>query len=92
MKDIGLAKWRKKPVIIDAIMLTHDNVQEVADWCNGIAVMEHEGPRVQEVSVLIPTLEGVMTASEGDFVIKGVQGEFYPCKSSVFVETYEKPL
>ena len=91
LHDIGLAKWRKKPAIIDAVMITHDNVQQVADWCNGTAVVEHDGVRVKDVAVLIPTLEGVMRGDEGDFIIRGVQGEFYPCKASIFLETYEKP-
>lgn len=54
----------------------------VASWCRGVAPKDSEG-------VLIITKEGTMLASEGDYVIKGVAGEYYPCKPDIFAATYE---
>lgn len=83
--------WRKKPVTVHANLLTKDNVEAVAIWCGGQQVEEID-PFTEDrfVGINIPTLEGVMRASEGDYVIKGVQGEFYPCKPDIFTATYEK--
>lgn len=74
------AKFRKLPVVIEAIQLADDNMGEVADWCQGDSDYR---------SVQIATLEGVMTAQVGDWIIRGVSGEFYPCKPEIFSETYE---
>ena len=73
--------YRKKPVVIEAMQLNVENKDEVAEWCEGVA--DTSG------GVYIKTLEGEMHASEGDFVIKGVNGEFYPCKPDIFEKTYE---
>lgn len=75
------AFYRKKPVCIEAWRLTDRNQKEVAEWCRGGA-KPHGG-------VLIQTLEGNVLASVGDWVIKGVKGEFYPCKPDIFSATYE---
>lgn len=86
--------WRKKPVTVEANLLTKENAEAVALWCGGQVVTEIN-PRDHDdvyVGLNIPTLEGVMRASEGDYVIRGVQGEFYPCKPSIFTATYEKVL
>lgn len=84
--------WRKKPVVVQANELTRDNAESVAVWCGGVLVEEvnAENPLDKYVGINIPTLEGIMRASEGDYVIKGVQGEFYPCKPGIFTSTYEK--
>ncbi len=79
--------YRKKPIIIEAKKLNLGNFERVADWCNG----KHAGiklPREQQV-ILIQTLEGEMTASLNDWIIKGVKGEFYPCKPDIFEASYE---
>lgn len=83
--------YRKKPVEVQAIQLTPSNAEEVASWCGGSVVEEIDpiNPDKRYVGVNIPTLEGVMRASEDDYVIKGVKGEFYPCKPDVFAATYE---
>lgn len=84
-------QYRKKPVVVEAIQLSKDNVEEVATWCGG-AIAEEIDPTDDEkrfVAINVPTLEGVMRASEGDYVIKGVKGEFYPCKPEIFQATYE---
>lgn len=80
-------KYRKKPVEIEAMQLTADNACEVLTFCNGsgdiVASKEDDG------TISIKTLEGTMTASIGDYVIKGVKGEFYPCKPDIFEVTYD---
>ena len=78
-----MAKYRKKPVVIEAIQLTADNIDEIVDFCGG-RIKSHP-----MAGVVIETLEGNMTADAGDFIIKGIQGEFYPCKPDIFEKTYE---
>ena len=79
-------KYRKKPVVIEAMQFTEETKNQVFNWvsCNRSADFEDGKP-----VLYIQTLEGIMTASEGDWVIKGVQGEFYPCKPDIFEATYE---
>lgn len=80
--------YRKKPVEIQAMRCDETTTpDEVAAWCGGrvVPVEEMGGP----VCVEIATLEGTMIAHPGDYVIRGVQGEFYPCRSDVFEVTYE---
>ena len=76
-------KYRKKPVVIEAKELTYntDVQKEIANWCNGKLGLDG--------SIYIETLEGRMTAVTGDYIIKGVNGEFYPCKPDIFEKTYE---
>jgi hypothetical protein len=82
------AKYRKKPVVIEAFRLTEDNGGAVAGWCGGTL---RGGPKggSKGGTVIIHTLEGSMTADVGDYVIRGVQGEHYPCKPDIFDATYE---
>jgi hypothetical protein len=75
-------KYRKKPVEIDAIQWTGDNNIEIFKFCNMSYINDQE--------LRIQTLEGSMIASVGDYIIKGVKGEFYPCKLDIFEMTYEK--
>lgn len=77
-------KFRKKPVVIEAVQWTGNNVKECMDfmgWRNA-SHDDNDGLRIH-------TLEGTMNAAEGDWVIKGVQGEFYSCKPDIFAATYE---
>lgn len=74
-----LSKFRKKPVVIEAERFTW----KIAPWPEGV---------VWDVKVqahVIPTLEGNMIVSEGDWIITGVAGERYPCKDHIFAQTYE---
>lgn len=73
--------FRKKPVVIEAMQLTSGTQARTAMWCHGVPTPGGE--------VVIGTLEGAMTANPGDWVIKGVKGEFYPCKPDIFEATYE---
>jgi len=77
-----MARYRKKPVVIDAVQWTGYNWQQVKRFCP-TAMLRTGG------SIEIPTLEGVMQAQRGDWIIKGVKGELYPCKPDVFEATYE---
>ena len=78
-------KYRKKPVIIEAIQFTGsgNNPQKILDWSPDI---QWNAPDI----MIIKTLEGEMTAQLGDYIIKGVKGEFYPCKPEIFEQTYEQ--
>lgn len=77
-------KYRKKPVVIEAVRWTGDNLIECIRFCEAIA-----RERQVDGKLTIPTLEGKMIATTGDYIIKGVKGEFYPCKPDVFGATYE---
>lgn len=85
-------KFRKKPVVIEAMQLTRENVTDVALWCGGRVYEEGKASDRTDVYLAldIPTLEGTMRGQVGDFVIRGVQGEFYPCKPDIFEQTYEE--
>ena len=85
-----MCKYRKKPVEIEAIQFTRGNVDKIIKFCEGN--IEIVIPRCLEGEMTgnIKTLEGIMVVSENDYVIKGVAGEFYPCKPDIFNKTYEK--
>ncbi|MFT8313183.1 MAG: hypothetical protein ABF633_02890 [Clostridium sp.] len=80
-----MAKYRKKPVVIEAVQFTGENCRSIVDFCKG----SKDWVRADKEKVIIQTLEGDMTANIGDYIIKGVNGEFYPCKPDVFEKTYE---
>lgn len=92
-------KYRKKPVVIEAIQWTGDNQREMFDFLtNGEkkdeymeAYGEHFYIDHQKVKggLVIKTLEGDSVANIGDYIIKGIAGEFYPCKPDIFKKTYE---
>jgi len=79
-----IIKAQKKPIIVEAIEYTGDNKREIIDFTNGLALTntcyDH---------LTIPTLEGDHNCSVGDYVIRGVKGEFYPCKPDIFLATYD---
>lgn len=80
--------FRKKPVEVEAMLMAEPNTPyEVARWCGGRIV--GDGITFNPYSIEIDTLEGVMRGDYGDWIIKGVQGEFYPCKPDIFEATYE---
>lgn len=98
-------KFRKKPVVVDAVRLGWDTWSEICEFV-GVGKLsdgkpegcyigedgrpqQHPGPN-DKMGLSIPTLEGIMLATEGDWIIKGVNGEFYPCKPDIFEKTYEK--
>lgn len=80
-------RYRKKPVVIEAWHLTdYDTATAAIRWCGGRAVGEGDEPHI----IAIDTMEGTMYADWNDWIIRGVAGEFYPCKPDIFDETYEK--
>lgn len=76
-------EFRKKPVVISAVRFLNGNFDELQEFTSGTVLFEGG-------EVLIETLEGTMKCSEGDWIIKGVKGEFYPCKPDIFEATYDK--
>jgi hypothetical protein len=85
-------KFRKKPVVIEAIQWTGNNHAEINDFCAGKSrwgMSPFEGGRSERETLVIVTLEGQHIATVGDFIIRGVKGEFYPCKPDIFAATYE---
>lgn len=83
-----MAKFRKKPVIVEAIQLTgYESAVAIKEWVGSQCNIERG-----DSTLSIHTLEGVMVADEGDWIIRGVAGEFYPCKPDIFEQTYEPVL
>lgn len=88
-----IKQYRKKHVVIEAVEFTRHNFKEVVEFvCKSLAftcpvdIDDFTGHAL----VAIPTLEGVMLAAEGDFIIKDVKGECYPCTPDIFWQTYEE--
>ena len=99
-----MAKYRKKPVEIEAVQLTWENWSEICEHAgvgpeddkpSGVYLDDedyiHETPpdSNSRLGLRIPTLEGTMIGTEGDWIIKGVSGAIYPCKPDIFEKTYE---
>ena len=83
-------KFRKKPVAIEAMQFTRQSYREIEKWSNGEVWSNPVlAGQPSPLFMQIATLEGTMTATLGDWIIKGVQGEFYPCKPDIFEATYE---
>lgn len=82
-------KYRKKPVEIEAVQYTGSNQHEIMAFAGDARVRCVPMSMTLRPAITIDTLEGVMTASEGDFIIRGVKGELYPCKPDIFAATYE---
>ena len=80
----AVTRYRKLPVEIEAIQWKGDNTEEIKMFC-GESFLEYKPPS----SLLIGTLEGPHIASLGDYIIKGIKGEFYPCKPDIFKSTYD---
>jgi len=83
-----MVKYRKKPVVIEAVQWTGENFEELwklLESKEGRAVYEES-----DMSIFLETLEGTMKAEVGDYIIKGVQGEIYPIKEEIFLKTYEQ--
>lgn len=94
-----MSRYRKKPIEIEAIQFTGDNEDEIAKfmgisltelWMGVDAVLRTDGDYRENTHIHILTPEGMMTADCGDYIIKDVKSEFYPCKPDIFDETYEE--
>ena len=78
-------KYRKKPVVIDAIQWTGDNHAEIFEFTEGKAYLSSS----HSSTLIVETLEGKMVAEKGCYIIRGVNGEYYPCQEDIFNKTYE---
>lgn len=94
-----MTKYRKKPVEVDAICYTVDNLKEAIEFVGRHPKFDEWFPTWESYQrhvdadmgrFKIVTLEGDMYASPGDWIIRGIAGEFYPCRNDIFVATYEK--
>lgn len=85
-----MPQYRKKPVVIDAIQFNRNNWEEVKQFTNNTAhTITIERHIDGKCTCIIPTLEGQHIANEGDYIIRGVKGEYYPCKPDIFEATYD---
>lgn len=92
-------RFRKKPVVIEAVQLTWKTWGQVCDLLGSIVSEKNPGHLGEAsdscgesppyINLTIPTLEGSHTALHGDWIIKGIKGEFYPCKPDIFGATYD---
>ena len=76
-------KFRKKPVVIEAVHWEGNNLSEIQQFYKSENILVGD-------QIRIVTLEGTMVADKGDWIVKGVKGEFYPCKPDIFEATYEQ--
>lgn len=95
-------QFRKKPVVINAVLWNGSNIEEALEFIrdgkpdfshlpnDGVHVKTGVGHTPADGKLFIPTLEGVITAASGDWIIRGVKGEFYPCKPDIFAASYEE--
>lgn len=81
-------RFRKKPLVVEAVRVTEANIEWVEKWCRG-SIKGILLPKIEQV-IDIQTLEGEMRANIGDVIIKGIQGEFYPCRFDIFLASYEE--
>ena len=94
-----MPKYRKKPVVVEAVRWTGSNLEEIRNFVGSDLIEEcvelFDIKRTLKeilVDIAIDTLEGTMRVDYGDYIIKGVQGEFYPCKPDIFLATYEEVM
>jgi len=81
-------KYVKKPIPVEAVQWTGDNRKDIWDFCS-LSYFNYN-IETDKLELFIQTLEGPMSANVGDYIIKGVKGEFYPCKEDIFNETYDQ--
>ena len=81
-----MPKYRKKPIVIDAIQPIVDGLKE--KWISD--AIKDGVVTIRSYGIVIKTLEGTMIADEIDYIIRGVNGEIYPCKANIFQKTYEE--
>ena len=96
-----IGTYRKKPVVIEAVQWTGSNPCEIQEFAGSAATIIKYDPAIDNtghfvgfverdrLALSIQTLEGEMKAAIGDYIIKGVNGEFYPCKEEIFEKTYD---
>lgn len=82
---MSIKNYRKRPITIQALRWDVANIEEMGQFLGGPVL-----GRAYDNTLLIKTFEGNMIASPGDYIIKGIKGEFYPCKPDIFEATYEE--
>lgn len=94
-----MAKYKKKPIVVEAIRWTGSNLEEIRNFVGSDLIEEcvelfdiKRTLKKMLVDIAIETPEGTMRVDYGDYIIKGVKGEFYPCKSDIFEQTYEEVI
>ena len=94
-----MAKYKKKPIVVEAVRWTGSNLEEIRNFVGGDLIEEcvelfdiKRTLKEMLVDIAIDTLEGTMRVDYGDYIIKGVQGELYPCKPDIFLATYEEVI
>ena len=94
-----MPKYRKKPVVVEAVRWTGSNLEEIRNFVGSDLIEEcvelfdiKRTLKEMLVDIAIDTLEGTMRVDYGDYIIKGIQGEFYPCKPDIFEQTYEEVI
>ena len=95
-----MAKYRKKPIVVEAVRWTGSNLEEIRNFVGNDLIenyIEHfdiERTLIKQTlaGIAINTLEGTMMVNYGDYIIKGVNNEFYPCRSDIFKQTYEEVI
>lgn len=83
---MSIKKYVKKPVVIEAVQWTGDNLDELLKFTGGNVYKKN----IAGNPLYVKTLEGDMLSLQGDYIIKGVAGEFYSCKENIFHQTYER--
>ena len=86
--EIMVSKFIKRPIVIEAIQYTGENDRELVLWSDLDVIRSLKAEGKKQMSMW--TLEGNMVANPGDWIIKGIKGEFYPCKPDIFKDTYER--
>lgn len=94
-----MPKYRNKPVVVEAVRWTGSNLEEIRNFVGSDLIEEcvelfdiKRTLKEMLVDIAIDTLEGTMRVDYGDYIIKGIQGEFYPCKPDIFEQTYEEVI
>ena len=94
-----MPKYRKKPVVVEAVRWTGSSLEEIRNFVGSDLIEEcveffdiKRTLKEMLVDIAIDTLEGTMRVDYGDYIIKGIQGEFYPCKPDIFLATYEEVM
>ncbi len=94
-----MPKYRKKPVVVEAVRWTGSNLEEIRNFVDSDLIEEcmelfdiKRTLKEMLVDIAIDTLEGTMRVDYGDYIIKGIQGELYPCKPDIFLATYEEVI
>lgn len=88
-------KYQKKPIVVEAVQWTGYNLEEVKEFAKYVVYEIYvagwgAGVCKPFTEITLQTLEGVMTVRQGDYIIKGINGEFYPCKPDIFEKTYDE--